>query len=353
MFQGRRHIHSVITTVGVGCLLGNGVASEAWAQAVVHDWLGSDGQELVNSGTTGAVNDAVLIDEGAGNIPIVENGTATVFNGFTPGPGAGFGDDDGFVDLGVVAGFQGATFFELEWQGLDLDETAGNSSWLGGALAPGFSTGSLMTLGLSDVFSGTGTLNVNLYEAGGQFGGGDEDEVVESIPLGSVIPVTPHDLRIVFTGNGLTQAQGGFGDIAVFVDGEEVAREVVLIGVLNPDEDPASFGLGKYHAGSTVAGAYTTGQFSIGFGTTLPGDADGDGDVDAFDLGIWQTQFGEVGEGLSADFDRDDDVDGFDLGLWQSNFGTGTGNSAVPEPVSIAPMLIGLAALWRNVRRRE
>ncbi len=53
----------------------------------------------------------------------------------------------------------------------------------------------------------------------------------------------------------------------------------------------------------------------------LTGDADGDGDVDAFDLGLWQTQFGMTGDGLTADFDDDGDVDAFDLGLWQTNFG--------------------------------
>ncbi len=61
--------------------------------------------------------------------------------------------------------------------------------------------------------------------------------------------------------------------------------------------------------------------FNNNIGGELPGNADGDRDVDAFDLGIWQTQFGMTGEDLTADFDKDDDVDAFDLGLWQTNFG--------------------------------
>ncbi len=80
---------------------------------------------------------------------------------------------------------------------------------------------------------------------------------------------------------------------------------------------------------------------------SVVGDADGDGDVDAFDLGIWQTQFGMTGEGLSADFDMDGDVDAFDLGLWQTNFGTGL-EAAVPEPASLGILALGAAALWRR-----
>jgi len=74
----------------------------------------------------------------------------------------------------------------------------------------------------------------------------------------------------------------------------------------------------------------------------VPGDADGDGDVDAFDLGLWQTQFGMTGEGLSADFDMDGDVDAFDLGIWQINFGTGV-DALVPEPATLALLALGLA----------
>ncbi len=79
----------------------------------------------------------------------------------------------------------------------------------------------------------------------------------------------------------------------------------------------------------------------------FPGDADTDGDVDAFDLGLWQTQFGQTGDGLSADFDTDGDVDAFDLGIWQLNFGTGV--VSVPEPASAALLALPALAL---VRRR-
>ncbi len=83
----------------------------------------------------------------------------------------------------------------------------------------------------------------------------------------------------------------------------------------------------------------------------VPGDADGDGDVDAFDLGLWQTQFGMTGDDLSADFDMDGDVDAFDLGIWQINFGTGLDSTAaprVPEPATVALLTLGLAVRPRR-----
>ncbi len=82
----------------------------------------------------------------------------------------------------------------------------------------------------------------------------------------------------------------------------------------------------------------------------LPGDADADGDVDAFDLGVWQSHFGMMGSALAADFDSDGDVDGFDLGLWQSNFGTGpNGTVEAPEPAGAAVYcLLGAGLLNRR-----
>ncbi len=82
----------------------------------------------------------------------------------------------------------------------------------------------------------------------------------------------------------------------------------------------------------------------------VTGDADGDGDVDAFDLGIWQTQFGQTGDDLTADFDDDGDVDAFDLGLWQTNFGTGLEGAAVPEPATLGLLTLGVLA---SLRRRR
>ncbi len=84
----------------------------------------------------------------------------------------------------------------------------------------------------------------------------------------------------------------------------------------------------------------------------IPGDADGDGDVDAFDLSIWQTRFGMSGESLPADFDNDGDVDGFDLGIWQSNFGAGE-VAAVPEPSAALLLTAGFVGAVHRCCRVE
>ena len=87
-------------------------------------------------------------------------------------------------------------------------------------------------------------------------------------------------------------------------------------------------------------------QGSPGFvpsSTTLLGDFNGDLKVDAADYTVWR-------DGLGTLYDQDDYDD------WKSNFGAGTGSGsaavgAVPEPTSIALVLVGLAGLAVGRRR--
>lgn len=81
----------------------------------------------------------------------------------------------------------------------------------------------------------------------------------------------------------------------------------------------------------------------------LPGDFDGDGDVDGVDFGLWQVGYPTAGGATLADGDADGDgdVDGTDFGIWQANY-TPAG-AAVPEPATMSLIALGgIAALRRR-----
>jgi len=96
----------------------------------------------------------------------------------------------------------------------------------------------------------------------------------------------------------------------------------------------------KFSPSDTFAYAIV-GEVAVGTagegGPTLAADFDEDGDVDAFDLGIWQTAFGNSDGG---DADDDGDTDAFDLGIWQTQFGMTSAAVAVPEPTSGVLLLL-------------
>jgi hypothetical protein len=74
---------------------------------------------------------------------------------------------------------------------------------------------------------------------------------------------------------------------------------------------------------------------------TIPGDFDGDNDVDDIDLADWQASYGIDG---AADADEDGDSDGRDFLIWQRNY---TGPLAiaafsVPEPTSLMVVIFGI-----------
>ena len=91
------------------------------------------------------------------------------------------------------------------------------------------------------------------------------------------------------------------------------------------------------------------------FVPSIPGDFDGDGDVDGDDLIDWQTGFGTSGSAGIADGDADEDgdVDGSDFLVWQQNRTTPalSSQAAVPEPTTLGLTLTGFVALI--TRRRK
>lgn len=93
---------------------------------------------------------------------------------------------------------------------------------------------------------------------------------------------------------------------------------------------------------------------------TLPGDYNGDGEVDGTDYEVWRSNFGDS-TALLADGNGDGIVNTSDYVIWRNNVGrtwhdlapgTGAGTAAVPEPASIA--LAFLATLgWMTIRRQR
>jgi len=81
-----------------------------------------------------------------------------------------------------------------------------------------------------------------------------------------------------------------------------------------------------------------------------PADFDGDGDVDGDDLVRWENSFTYNAAG---DADEDSDTDGSDFLIWQREY-TGTvpisSGIAVPEPTSLALLLVGIICYARRSR---
>ena len=89
----------------------------------------------------------------------------------------------------------------------------------------------------------------------------------------------------------------------------------------------------------------------------IPGDFDGDGDVDGDDLGDWEVGYGTVSGAATTDGDADvdGDVDGGDFLIWQQNY-TGPiplgAIAAVPEPSTLW-LTFTMVAMLGQVRLRR
>lgn len=85
--------------------------------------------------------------------------------------------------------------------------------------------------------------------------------------------------------------------------------------------------------------------YQIQASAPIPGDFDGDGDVDQFDLVQWQGDYGLNGD---SDADNDGDSDGADYLAWQQAFeggqSLGSSSTVVPEPSTL--ISAGLAVLF-------
>lgn len=195
----------------------------------------------------------------------------------------------------------------------------------GGFLAPGASVGTF-DVGSAEI---DGTLQI-------EFG----DNAIDRLVVAGALDLT--SAAVDFTALGsLANGEYIFATYDSLVGGNGFASVLNLPGSLMLHHDTTN----KYFS--------LVGSFQAG----LPGDFDGDGDVDGADFVVWQTSFPTSSGAGPGDADGDADVDGADFAAWQDSFpaGSSPGTSPVPEPNSflIVCLSITLVTLFLCLRNNR
>lgn len=194
--------------------------------------------------------------------------------------------------------------------------------------------------------AGSGVVNLNV----GVTGGGT---ISNSSILGTA-GTTPIAANLNSTGT--LQVDLGPANTDFF----NITGDATLSGLLDVVLEPSFAPSGSYtvltvsgtlNAGSLALDPSDSGQFSLGVvgkslvltvGGGLPGDFDGDGDVDGRDFLVWQR--GGTTPPLSLTR----------LGEWQSNYGApsiSAAATAVPEPSAVAIVVMSLSSLYLRFSR--
>ncbi|QDT69018.1 FG-GAP repeat protein [Planctomycetes bacterium MalM25] len=133
-------------------------------------------------------------------------------------------------------------------------------------------------------------------------------------------------------------------------------------GTFNQSDTPVHFGLGAEDAIDELRVVWTDGRvhviagvsadqyLTVAYADMLQGDFNGDGLVDAADYTVWRDADGATQIGHAADANGDGAVNSADYDLWVANYGQSLASIAVPEPSSVASLLI---ALGIHMRRRR
>ena len=116
---------------------------------------------------------------------------------------------------------------------------------------------------------------------------------------------------------------------------------------LDGDNDVTNTDLDAWLAEAGDVGGLTTSGDPV-----LVGDADLNGAVDGADFIAWNgAKFTAVAAWCQGDFNADGFVDGTDFILWNNNKFTSADAVSVPEPSSVALLILGLVAIVRRNRK--
>ncbi|MCA9100828.1 MAG: dockerin type I domain-containing protein [Pirellulales bacterium] len=121
---------------------------------------------------------------------------------------------------------------------------------------------------------------------------------------------------------------------------------------------PSRFFVDQFLATITLSGQIVA-TATVDLAPALPGDANGDGNVDGLDYLVWAENFGDdpaddpPGSPANGDLNDDGVVDGLDYILWAGHFGESTNLTSVPEPALTTlgtPLVVGWLVFGRRRR---
>ncbi|MEO2048381.1 MAG: hypothetical protein ABGX16_17655 [Pirellulales bacterium] len=154
-------------------------------------------------------------------------------------------------------------------------------------------------------------------------------------------------------------------EVNVYYNGEVTTPETFEIILADENEFNTGAFLGMGTSSGSAPGAFDVDFYAYSEGILIPtsaavddADFDGDGDVDGFDFLIWQRESGASGQSpfSPGDANGDGNINDVDLAIWHGQFGVAPLSaitSAVPEPMGLATMVLGLLSLAVYSTRRR